>query len=179
MTDHLLPLVVDLDGTLITTDVTFKSLKSYVQGKPWRYSQIVWWFLWGRAFVKQQLAKRVVLDFSSLPYRKQLLQYLQQEHKKGRLLVLATAADQIYALGVAHYLRLFAEVYASDGRTNLRAKAKARVLVKRFGEKKFAYAGDSRHDLPVWSVSAEAIVVGDSSYVKNRVGKMFVVVREF
>ncbi|MEN8236317.1 MAG: haloacid dehalogenase-like hydrolase [Pseudomonadota bacterium] len=176
MSQQAFPLVVDLDGTLIRNDVTFESMRLFTQGKPWRFLAIAWWFLRGRAYLKQELAKRVTLDFAELPYRRDLLRYLRREHEQGRLLALATAADQRYALGVAKYLGIFAEVYASDGKTNLKSHAKARVLVRRFGVKKFAYAGNSTADLAVWEKSAQAIPVGVSERVQRRLKKLDVIV---
>ena len=48
---------------------------------------------------------------------------------------------------------------ASDGHINLRAEAKAHALVERYGEKKFAYAGNSKDDLYVWKKAGEVIAV--------------------
>lgn len=179
MSGKAFPLVVDLDGTLIKSDVTYESIRLFTQGKPWRYLTIAWWFLWGRAYLKQELAKRVSLDFAALPYRKKLLQYLRSEHDQGRLVVLATAADQRYALGIAKHLGVFDEIYASDGKTNLKSHAKARVLVSHFGEKKFAYAGNSFADLAVWKRSAEALPIDVPSWVQRRLEKLDVSIIEY
>jgi len=60
---------------------------------------------------------------------------------------------------VAAHLGFFDGVFASNGRTNLKADAKAAFLVERFGSHKFDYAGDAEADLPVWRQARRAIVV--------------------
>ena len=48
---------------------------------------------------------------------------------------------------------------ASDGKTNLRGKAKGMTLAGRFGAHAFDYAGNSSMDLPVWAEARQAIIV--------------------
>ena len=75
------------------------------------------------------------------------------------MLVLVTASDREMALPVARYTGLFDEVFASDGRTNLRGGNKLKALVEKFGERGFDYAGNSAVDLAVWRGARLAIVV--------------------
>jgi apolipoprotein N-acyltransferase len=63
------------------------------------------------------------------------------------------------AMPVANYLGLFDETLASDGRINLRGRNKLKVLVEKFGERGFDYAGNSSADLAVWHGARLAIVV--------------------
>ena len=58
---------------------------------------------------------------------------------------------------------------ASDGTTNLKGQTKAEALVEKFGDKGFAYAGDSQADLPVWEAASEAIAVDISPDLRNRI----------
>jgi phosphoserine phosphatase len=171
-TISLLPLCIDLDGTLIYNDVTKLSLRRYLNENFLRFAQVASWGLHGRAYLKQKLAKRVELDPEKLPYRPALLDYLKVERKAGRLIYLATAADQKYARLIADYLGIFKEVFASDGMTNLRGKAKAACLLQRFGEKKFVYAGNSFDDMAIWRHSAQAIVCSKSVKLLKAVEKL-------
>ncbi len=91
----------------------------------------------------------------------------------GRSLILATAADSESAKRVADHVGLFSEVLGSDGHTNLRGANKAAALTKKFGERGFDYAGDSRVDLPVWQHSRSAIVVAKpGGSLENAAGKI-------
>lgn len=56
----------------------------------------------------------------------------------------------------------------SDGNTNLKAGAKLRRIREITGGGEFAYAGDSRADLPIWEQASQAILVNCSGRVSER-----------
>jgi phosphoserine phosphatase len=118
--------------------------------------------------MKKKIAARVELNAASLPYHQPFLEHLKAERRKGRKLILATAADRHQAQNVAAYLGIFDDVIASDGHTNMRGKTKANALVERFGKKGFDYAGNSSVDLPVWQQARHAIVVNASDSLARR-----------
>ncbi len=154
------PLVVDLDGTLIKTDLLWESLARLLRRNPFQlFPVLFWWTTRGRAFLKKQLAARVTIDPAALPFNQPFLAFLREQKRAGRKLVLATASDREMALPVANYLGLFDEVLGSDGKTNLRGANKLKVLTAKFGERGFDYAGNSAPDLAIWRGAREAIVV--------------------
>jgi len=155
-----LPLVVDLDGTLIKTDLLHEGLSAALLTQPLAFFRILGWLAKGPAHLKERLADAVQLDPSTLPYRSDLLEWLKQQRASGRYIVLATAADSQIAGAVAGHLGLFDEVVSSEGGHNLKAEAKRDALVKRFGVGGFAYIGDARCDLDVWEVASAAHVAG-------------------
>jgi 4-hydroxybenzoate polyprenyltransferase len=154
------PLAVDLDGTLVKTDTLWEGVLKVVKENPGK----VWlWWGWlyrGKAYFKKKVAEEADLTIDLLPWRTPLLNYLQEEHKNGREIILATAADRRIAEAVAAHLGLFKRVIASDGVTNMAGRRKAEALRAVFGAKKFDYAGNGRDDLAVWRVAREALVVG-------------------
>jgi 4-hydroxybenzoate polyprenyltransferase/phosphoserine phosphatase len=157
--EKLVPLCVDLDGTLIKTDALWESLMVLLKHNPLYLFAVPLWWMRGRAFLKKQIADRVQLNPASLPYHQQFLDYLRTERKNGRTIMLATASDEQLARRIADHLGLFNEVLASNGKVNMRGKNKGRALAERFGKKGFDYAGNSTVDLPVWSEARHAIVV--------------------
>ena len=58
---------------------------------------------------------------------------------------------------------------ASDAQHNLRGKKKAEALIARYGDKKFGYAGNSHHDIPVWEHSGQIIVVNPEKNLLEKV----------
>jgi 4-hydroxybenzoate polyprenyltransferase len=166
------PLVVDLDGTLIKTDLLLESVCSLLRQEPLALFALPIWLLKGRAHLKREIAQRVQLDAALLPYRTELLDYLRAEHDKGRSIILATASDERFATQVADHLTLFDMVLASDGITNLAAERKRARLVAQFGEKGFDYAGDESRDLAVWSSARKAIVVSPNPRLKQAAVKV-------
>lgn len=173
------PLCVDLDGTLIRSDVLWESLVLLLKRNPLWLLALPFWLLRGRAYMKQQIAARTELDAADLPYHLPFLDFLKSEHRNGRKLILATAADARLAQNVARHIGLFSEVIASDGATNMRGRNKGKTLSQRFGEKGFDYAGNSTVDLPVWQQAREAIVVNADDHLAERAGKIAVVGRVF
>lgn len=153
------PLVVDLDGTLIRSDLLAESYLALVRQQPLRALQPFLWLRKGRASMKTRLALASDIDVSTLPYEDAVLARLRAAREAGRETVLATASHEVLAQRVARHLGLFDEVMASDAATNLKAGRKRQALVERYGEQGFDYAGNSHADLPVWEASEEAIAV--------------------
>lgn len=152
-------LVVDLDGTLIHTDMLHESALKLFRDRPLDTLRIPLWLSRGKAVLKEQLASRTHVDPKTLPYNTALLSWLKGQKSEGRRLVLCTASDRSIADGIARHLDLFDEVMASDGTLNLAGPRKAQALVARFGDKGFDYAGNSEADLAVWAHARQAIVV--------------------
>ncbi|MBF92541.1 MAG: hypothetical protein CMA00_003975 [Methanobacteriota archaeon] len=166
-----LPLAVDMDGTLILTDMSWVSFRSLMLRRPWMLPRMLMLEFSGRrAEWKRELANRLVFDPASLSYHVEFLDWLTGEHAKGRLIVLATASDRLIAEQVAGQVGIFSDVIASDRSFNLRGEKKAEALVSRFGEGGFSYAGNSRHDIPVWDHAGEVIVVNPERGLLDRVG---------
>jgi 4-hydroxybenzoate polyprenyltransferase len=153
-------LCVDLDGTLVATDLLWESLLSAIRTRPWVLLQAPLWLLRGRPYLKRRLADVAAIDFATLPYRQETVSFVTSEHGRGRRIVLATASDHRLAAGVSGHLGLFDQVLASDGTTNLKGRTKASSLVEHFGEGNFDYIGDSHADIACWSKATDAITVG-------------------
>ena len=166
------PLVVDLDGTLVKTNLLLESLFSMVRLAPLLLFALPFWLLKGRAHLKSEIARRARVDVASLPYRQILVEYLQVEQNKGRSIVLATGSDERLAHQVADHLKLFDSVLASDGSTNLKGENKRQRLVNHFGEKAFDYIANGRTDVVVWSSARKAIVVTRSRHLLRAVARV-------
>jgi 4-hydroxybenzoate polyprenyltransferase len=173
------PLAIDLDGTLIQTDSLIESMLTLFKRNPLLVFALLVWAAKGKAHLKRQVASRVALDVSSLPYHMGLLTYLQDQHHRNRSLTLATGADECIARQVADYLQIFDRVMASDGRTSLSGAAKRDRLVAEFGSGGFDYVGNSRKDLCVWQAARRALLVGSPTGIKNTGARLSNVERIF
>src|SRR5579863_7593599 len=170
--ENQVPLVVDLDGTLIKTDLLWESLAQWIRRNPFSLIPILFWWTRGRAYLKKRLAKRVKLDPAMLPVNEQFLAWLREQKATGRKIVLATASDFAMAKPVADYFGDFDEVLASDGRTNLRGPNKLKALEEKFGKRGFDYAGNSSVDLAVWKGVRKAVVVNASPSVQKKAAEI-------
>ncbi len=161
------PLVVDLDGTLLAGDSLLESLLVLIKHRPWSILLLPLWVLKGKAALKAEVAKRVHLRADLLPYRQEILAHLKAERRAGRTLVLATAAHEDIARAVAAHLNIFDTVLASNASINSKGATKRDALVSRFGFRGFDYIGDHRADVPIWEASRVAHVAGPRKHLAD------------
>lgn len=162
-------LVVDLDGTLINTDLLYESFWAVIAKGGYKALPLLWSLTHGRAHFKNELATRFDLDPAELPYNQDVIELIKKRRAAGGHCALVTASDDKLAQIVANHLRLFDEVHASDGHRNLKGQAKADFLKSRFGVGAFDYVGDSRADLPVWKIAGQAVTIGLSDSLRRTV----------
>jgi phosphoserine phosphatase len=158
------PLVLDLDGTLIAGDLLYKSFVSILRRNPFVVFQCARWLLRGRAALKRQLALRSRIDWDRLQLHQDVLALAIRERTAGRAILLATAADAVLAGQLASRLGFIDQVFASDGQRNLKGSEKAAMLRQLF-PLGFIYAGDSAADLKVWRHASGIILVNARSSV--------------
>jgi len=91
------PLCVDLDGTLIRGDLLYEALARLSKGAFFPLIRAPFWLLKGRAGFKREVANRVELEPSSLPFDERVIEFLRREKRRGRRLVLVTASDVLWA----------------------------------------------------------------------------------
>jgi 4-hydroxybenzoate polyprenyltransferase/phosphoserine phosphatase len=162
-------MVVDLDGTIIKTDLLYEAANQFVARRPYRLFLLMFWIARGRGYLKARLAEAFDMDVAALPYNHEVLSWLRELRTTGRRIVLATASHRLLAEQVAAHVNVFDEVLATEGDVNLKARAKRERLVARFGEGGFDYIGDSRADMEVWRVADAAVVVDSGSSVVRAV----------
>lgn len=174
------PLCVDLDGTLVKSDTLLDSVLVLGRRKPSQVWRLPFWLMRGRAALKAHLASTVSLDVAHLPYNRDLLAFLEQEHAAGRKLYLATGADQTLARRIAAHLGIFEDVLASDGGTNLTGNHKLDGVRRRFGSQGFDYIGNATPDLPLLAAALEPMLANASPAMHAMVRSRHIrIVREF
>ncbi len=162
-TRPLLPLCVDLDGTLVKSDTLADSLCVLARTHPADLLRLPAWLAHGKARLKREVTVRATLDAAHLPYNEALIVYLREQSASGRRLFLTTGADWHVAERVAKHFGLFQEVFSSDGATNLTGAQKLRLLEERFGPGGFVYVGNSRKDLPLLTASEGAMLANPTA----------------
>lgn len=165
------PLCVDLDGTLIRTDLLFESTLALLKRNPLYLFALPFWLLGGRANLKRRIAQRSKVHIPSLPWDLRVVELLETEGQQ-RTLVLCTASDHVLAEAVAKHLGCFDRVMASDGSHNLSGRHKADALVEAYGERGFDYAGNEARDFAIWAHARQAYVVNAGNGLAARVGRI-------
>lgn len=154
-----LPLVIDLDGSLLRTDSLHESLAAALH-RPRVLAGALWQLVKNdRAALKHHLATGTQVDVNLLPANTEVLAFVRSEHETGRAVYLATGADSSLADDVLERFPHFDGSFASDGQTNLTGQHKAERLVHEFGARGFDYVGDSAKDRAVWRQAARSYLV--------------------
>jgi phosphoserine phosphatase len=155
----VVPLVVDLDGTLIDGDSLHLSIAALARRRPWVLLVLPLMVFSGRARFKEFVSKRVDLDPAGLPYRQDVLAFVRRERLTTRPIILATAAHRRIADAVASHLGLFDAVVATTGRHNAKGMGKLESIRAHLGEGDFDYIGDSFADVPVFRAARRSYLV--------------------
>lgn len=167
-----LPLCVDLDGSLIATDMLYESLVRALKKNIFIVFLIPFWVLRGPHVLKYELARRAQIEFSVLPYRKHVVQWLQEQKQVGRRIILCTGSTDLHAKALADHMGLFSEIISTTPDRNLTGRNKADLLVHRFGPRGFDYLGNEHKDLHIWEQSRHAIVVSNSDALVEKAKKV-------
>lgn len=173
------PLCVDLDGTLVGTNTLFEAAIAAIKQHPANILAIIASLLKGKAAVKHAIGLNTSIDASLLPYNTTLITWLTSQRTHGRHLILATASDEAIADAVAKHLGIFDEIIASTPKHPVSAHGKYAILKHKFGNKGFAYAGNSHADLAVWQHASSAILVNTDERVTAQVRTAIPVEAEF
>ena len=107
-----IPIVVDLDGTLIHTDMLHESVLKLLGSSPINLLRVPYWLMQGKAVLKKRLADLMDFDPSLLPYNQELLEWLKARKAEGHKLILCTASDGGIAAALSEHLGIFDEVMA-------------------------------------------------------------------
>jgi 4-hydroxybenzoate polyprenyltransferase len=161
------PLVVDLDGTLLPSDLLVETGIAYLALGPKAWMTLFGALKGGRAAIKAAIAKEIAVDPTVLPYNADVLALIAAAREAGRPVYLASASNEAYVSAIAAHLELDGW-FASNASENLAGSAKTRRLVEAFGEFGFDYIGDSRADLAVWPAARRAIAVEPSASVRKQ-----------
>ncbi len=149
-----IPLFVDLDGTVIKSDLAEEMLVRNLRSAGAILRAFSAYRAMGLGGLKRSLAESAGFDPERLPYNQQVLDYIAASRAQGRRVVLVTAADQEVAARVAAYLGCFDDVVGSMPGHNLKGWKKLKAIQSMEGDGPFEYLGDSRADIPIWEASA-------------------------
>lgn len=174
-----IPLCVDLDGTLVATDTLFESIIGAIKLKPWILFILPFWCLLGKIYLKNKIGDIYKPDSSTLPFRDDVIEYLNSEKLQGRKIILATASIQAIADDIAVYTGLFDEALGSSRTFNLLSGNKEKILKERFGFRGYDYIGDSKKDIKVWKSARGAGIVGNQSKFFSKIDEDCIIFKTF
>ena len=150
---------VDLDGTLIRTDMFVEGVLRLIKQNPLNLFLVFLWLLRGRSIAKTLVARKSRIDPALLPYEADFIDYLKARKAKGAEIVMATAAHWSQARAVARHLGLFDAVLASSARRNLKGRTKLEAITQHSRRNSFSYAGNAHADHPIWAAADRCVLV--------------------
>lgn len=153
-------LCVDLDGTLIASDVSIEQIVTLARTQPWRLLKLPLWLAKGAAYAKSALGDRVTLDPSSLPYRPEVLALIQQARAEGRPVLLVSASDERAVKQIADHLGCFDGAVGSTAAFNAAGANKVKAIRDILGDRPWDYVGDAHVDGEVWREASGTLLVG-------------------
>lgn len=169
---HFTILAVDLDETLLQTDLVWEALTELARHKPYLLLLVPFVLLGGRARLKRWLDGHVQLDIAAIPVNQSVLDFARACKAEGKTVVLATAALDRWARAAAKTFGCFDAIIATD-KVNRTGKSKLAEIQRLCNGQAFAYIGDRGVDVPIWKAAHAAYIVGDPHRYTQRIGKAF------
>lgn len=176
-TEVTLPLIVDLDRSLLHTDTLIEQFLVLLLTAPFSALSTLRKLPFGRAAFKKAVIDRSPVNTNALAINQELMTYLTEQREAGRSLHLVTASDQRTADAVAGHLGIFDTAIGSREGHNLKGVNKRDYLLERFPDG-FSYVGDSHTDLVIWKEAGTAILVGASNATRRAVSRLSVQVEK-
>lgn len=162
------PLVVDLDDTLLRSDLLLECFWKGMGVAPIDTLRIVLRNWRDRPALKAALAARFAPDVARVPRDPAVEAAIREAAAAGREVVVASGSSRELAEAVAAAVGDIDVVYGTEGRINLTAANKAALLTERYGKGGFDYIGDSAKDIPVWRAARRAIVARPAARFRAR-----------
>jgi 4-hydroxybenzoate polyprenyltransferase/phosphoserine phosphatase len=162
-----IPLVVDLDGTLVRSDLLIETAFSELGRRPQSIFDMLKALRHGKSALKHRLSEPADFDPAVLPYDDEVLRCIHTARDMGRPVYLASASHERLVEAVADYLGLFEGWFATDEAFNCAGAAKAQRLVDFFGVRGFDYIGNDAADLDVWPHARKALAIRTSERVRR------------
>lgn len=152
------PLVIDVDGTLVRSDTLIESLARLLGAAPLRVFSLPIWLRHGKAEFKRRVAATAPVEPGSLVLNESVVDVVHAARRSGRQVYLASGADESVVRALAAHIGGVDGLFASNGTVNLTGTRKAKALVSRFGVGGFDYIGNEGKDLPSWREARRAFV---------------------
>lgn len=170
-----IPLVLDLDGTLLRVD----SSRHFLKKACFAGDAAILAALWkGVPWLKAYLASRYAHTLAPSCWNGALMRLAASYRERGAGVWLVTASHALLAKKVYRQFPFLTAFAGSTRRHRLKGDAKARWLTARFGQAGYDYAGDCATDLPCWNAARIAwIPAGLPAGVRKRI--RCAVIREY
>jgi len=165
-------LAVDLDHTLIDTDMIYLCLKQIIFKKIYLLPYIFYLrFVRGKPYAKEFLYQKTCIDVHNLPFNDDVIEYIRNEKDKYNHIILISGSYYKYVKAVYDHLKIFNSYAGTDLSVNMISINKVKYLNNKFNNPIYDYIGDNIKDLPIWKLSRKVLVV-DHGNIINKISHL-------
>jgi 4-hydroxybenzoate polyprenyltransferase/phosphoserine phosphatase len=150
------PLVVDVDGTLVRSDLLWEGLLNVAFRHPRQTIRLVGAAARGRGALKELVASLGAPAVGTLPLEPEVLRLIDQARTAGRSVLLVSGANEGQVKSLAERVQAGGG-YGSTSAVNLTGRNK--LLAIRALCQDFDYVGNALADLPLWIAARHAYAV--------------------
>lgn len=166
-----IPLVVDLDGSLVKGDTFLEAIIEFIKLDIFNVLRILVYLIHSKAYLKNKIAKKIIIDPKNLIYEKAVLDLIKQEKKDNKKIILCSASNQKQVDSVSKYLNIFDKAIGSSESLNLRGYNKMNYLTSLFKDKGYDYVGNDKSDISVWSKARKIYTINTNNHVIDSLNK--------
>ena len=157
-------LAVDLDNTLIKTDMIYIGVKFLLFYRIYLLPKLIWLFSFkGKTYAKKYLFDITSYSLKNITFNKSVVDFIKDNKEKYTYTILISGSYYKYVDAISKYLGLFDFSVGTTLETNMISLNKTRYLKDKFGDLIFDYIGDSKKDIPIWESARTAYVVNNSN----------------
>lgn len=167
-----IPLVLDVDGTLLRTDLLLESFWAALGHDVSATLRATARHLRRPAALKQALAGIARPEIDLLPLTPGIEALMTRARAEGRAVHLVSGAEQGLVEALAARLDLPGPHYGSAPGRNLTRATKAALLEQLFGAGGYDYAGNAAADLPAWRGARRVIAVQPGAGLARRIAAL-------
>ena len=138
-------LAVDLDNTLIKTDMIYVGLKFLLIYRIYLLPKLIWLFLFnGKTYAKKYLFDITSYSIEKIIFNRSVIDFIKNNKEKYTYTILISGSYYKYVDAFSNYLGLFDFSVGTTLETNMISSNKTRYLEDKFGDLIFDYIGDSK-----------------------------------
>lgn len=164
--------VVDLDGTLLLTDLLVESTIQFAINETRSFMTSLPLLTGDIAEFKKRAAKSFVFEPEDLPYNAEVLELVRQKRIEGYRIILASGSDHSLVDKIAAHFELFELSFGSVPGENLIGSSKADRLDSVLGTGNYEYVGDSKKDYNVWVRSQKGYLVASGRRTNRKLDEL-------
>ena len=161
-------LAVDLDNTLIKTDMSFETLVFVIKNNPLLILKVLYIFiLKGKSFAKKYLFENSNIDINDFKINQDIIDFIKKNKKKYIKVILISGSRHEIVRKFYDHTDIFDEYHGSDDNINLVGANKINFINSNYNKITFDYIGDSKKDIPIWKHCGHALIVSSDSLLSK------------